>query len=373
MRFERISRVVLSFFCVSAIAEAGTVFDGGAPKIIVFTSGGVQLGTASIGLPIEENLAGPAEFDVFIDINRDGTFAADEQAVVSELSYSEGSVLTVFPIQFEKKRFLKKLLRDARSRIPVRVIVSDFAGMEDENDFRGKRVEWDIGEAFSYEPGFIGGIPSSIVAGNALLAGGNLKADEKIFNDKVPDLPPRAGKKNECVPIASANSLLWLAAKHNFMADMPATTTDLLNELDSDMQHSNQGVAPANFLPGKIEFTNRHMLFLDNKKIDAVVTDGLSDMWDKILAELKAGEDVELVIDFKTSPSGAVTASHAVTVVGAHSVGNRKWITIHDPITPKGNDTYKVERNGQITGHPLGKGFGTFIISESYVRTKFRR
>ena len=92
-------------------------------------------------------------------------------------------------------------------------------------------------------------------------------------------------------------------------------------------------------------------------------------MWDKILAELKAGEDVELVIDFKASPNGAVTASRAVTVVGAHSQGTKQWITIHDPLTPEGNDTYRVERNGQVTGHPLGKGFCTFIISESYVRT----
>ncbi|NUM53250.1 MAG: hypothetical protein HUU46_06375 [Candidatus Hydrogenedentes bacterium] len=376
MRFP-IPRAVFSvtFFVFGSLspldAVAGTVFDGGNPKIIIVTKDGSPLGGASVALPIEENLGAPAEFDVFIDVNRDGTFDPDEQAVDSELSFSEGSVLTVFPVLFEDKRKLKKLLRDTHKRIGVRVIVSNFGGMKvgDENDYRGRRIEWDITDAYSFEPGFIGGAPLEFVAAELCLASTGQKGDEKVFNDKVPDLGPRAGKKNECVPIASANSLLWLAEKHGFTDDMPDTTTDLLNELDQDMQHTAAGVAPDNFLPGKIAFTNRHMLYLDNKKIDAVVTEGRSDMWDKIVAELKAGEDVELVIDFKDSPSGAVKASHAVTVVGAHSKGTKQWITVHDPLTPKGNDTYRVERNGQVTGHPLGKGFCKFIISESYVRT----
>lgn len=358
--------------CTPCQALAGTVFDGGSPKLIIMTKDGAPLGSASVALPIQENLGAPAEFNVFIDVNRDGTFALDEQAVDSELSFSEGGVPTVFPVRFEDKRQLRKLVRDTHKRIPVRVVVTDFGGMKvsDENDYRGRRMEWDITDAYSFEPGFIGGGPLEVAAAKSFVsASGTAKADEKIFNDKVPDLGPRAGKKNECVPIASANSLQWLAVKHSFTDNMPATTTDLLNELDQDMQHTATGVAPDNFLPGKVSFTNRHTLSLDNKKIDAVVTDGKSDMWDKILAELKAGEDVELVIDFKDSPSGTVTASHAVTVVGAHSKGTKQWITIHDPLTPNGNDTYKIERNGQVTGHPLGKGFCRFIISESYVRT----
>lgn len=361
----------LSVFLASS-AEAGAfVFADGSVRIIVYTLGGQQLGTASVALPLQDNTLSPAEFDVFIDVNRDGIFALDEQAVDSELSSSEARMPTLFPIQFEDRRMLRRLLQDTHRRVGVRVVVEDFGpGQIDTTmDFRARRREHDLTNAYSYEPGFIGGGPIRAVIAESVLGAAEPKVDEKVFNDNVPDLGPRAGKKNECVPIASANSLLWLARKHGFTDDLPDTTQQLLDELDQDMQHTNQGVLPANFLPGKIAFTNRHMLSLDNKRIDAAITEGRSDLWDKILAELKAGEDVELVIDYKDSPSGTVKASHAVTVVGAHNKGTKQWITIHDPLTPKGNDTYKVERNGQITGHPLGKGFGTFIISESYVRT----
>lgn len=105
---------------------------------------------------------------------------------------------------------------------------------------------------------------------------------------------------------------------------------------------------------------------MENKRIDATVNEGASDVWDKIVGELQAGEDVELVIDFKESMNGALKNSHSVTVVGASSKGNNHYITVHDSLNGPSNDTYRVRRDGVIEGHPLGKGFGTFLISESF-------
>jgi hypothetical protein len=340
-------------------------------QVFLFYELGTPLDTAMVSLPMRIDISEPLLFTLYFDINEDGIFEDAEKAVDEVAAFGEKGVPNSFPILFANGAMIDLLITNESKKVQVKVIVTSSDDLNPPQTVQSfetmaTKRRWDIDDIFSANPGFVGGggrtLASIFDPSLAYAQGGAIN----IFNEKVPDQPARSGKKNECVPIAMANSLLWLATKHGFEKSLPAKTNDLLDELDQDLQYTDKGVKQENILPGKIQFTADRGLELNNKRIDATLTEGRSDIWDKIVEELRAGEDVELIFDLKETPTSDATGSHAVTVVGASNKGGKQYIIVHDPVTPKGNDSYQVLRNGQIQGHPLGKGFGMFIISESF-------
>lgn len=297
-----------------------------------------------------------AVYTIYLDIDDDGQFT-DEEKVVDEVpAQIENNLPSGFPIILDDKQQLNKFLALAFDQ-PIRAkIIAD----EISQIVKTKKISLDIGEIFDPARGF---------SGYSTVFAQENKDLSKVpaSNTAVPDLDGRKGKPNECVPLSLANSLIWLAEKHKFADKIPANSDDLIDELAKDLKWTKEGVKNENILPGKEAFTKRRKLPLVNKKIDNEVVGGESQLWERIVAELDSGEDVELLIDFKQSPRGKAEKGHAVTVVAADkSKKGKQQISIHDPATPKGSETYEIDRNGQVIGYPLGKVYVNFIISESF-------
>jgi len=345
--------------------------------IELYMQNGESLGAAYISLPILVDTNPPLLWSIFVDVNQNGSFEHRERAVDQVSAPAESGTHLSFPLLFQGHRELEKLLdlpsgemfavriiREPPQKMPGNTLVEEGMATLD---------TWDIGEILDPDPDRVGGIPittffSASVGIPFALAqqgpGGQQQINE--MNRGVPDLGARRGKQNECVPLSFANSLLWLAQTHNFGNKMPTSTDNLVDELASDMKWTQGGVKNEDIMTGKEAFTARHKLPLVNKKIENEVDNGRSTLWDKIVAELDRGEDVELIIDFKPSPNSSSTGGHAVTVVGANNLNRRQNILVHDPATPPNREeVYTVDRNGQIVGYAK-KAYVNFIVSESF-------
>lgn len=309
-----------------------------------------------ISIPLTKDLKNPANFTAYLDVNADDKFDENERAVDGVPALVEKHLPNTFPIMFGDSKLLKKLVGlPEEAKVKAKIKVGDST-----TEVKAEKVHVEVGKIFNPAPGLIGNTFEVFTADQLKLP---------VNNDGVPDLDGRKGKPNECVPISMSNSLLWLAKKHGFAEKLPKTTDDLIDELAKDLKWSKDGVKKENILPGKEKFSQRRDLPLENKKIDDETIEGESQLWKRIVKELNKGEDVELIIDFKDSPKGRVDKSHAVTVVGADkNKKGKKFLTFHDPVTKEGNDSYEVDRNGQILGYPFGKTYVNFIISESFAK-----
>ena len=361
----------------------------GPAELDVFYSGDVPFGSAVIYLDTKPILLTPMLFTIYFDLNGDGVFdPAEELGVNQAPAFAEEHTPTGFPVSFDQSanpasQFLR--LQSAKHQIPIRVVLSTLGSpmvpVEIAN-IRAKPEKIDIADIFSPQGSLIGGH-----AGR----GGAAPMDRlrEFFNlpvvhaqqgpgvrTGVPDINARKGKKNECVPIAVANSLRWLATQPNFAGNLPTGNDALLDGLDSSLGYvDNTGTDRSGFIAGKNAFTSAHNLNLNNQELDATFSDGVSNICALMQQEFSAGEDVELVIDFKNTPqSTTITGSHAVTVVGIQQGQNGSCsVTVHDPFTPgkPKDDNYKVGRDGRIN-HPAGEGkpgFGVLIFSESIKKT----
>jgi hypothetical protein len=378
--------VIVSAFWYAGLAAKGPGQMFGHPVVIYrFLENSESIGTALVSIDAKDTFTSAVEISVYFDVNNDGVFTEDEKGVDAVPAFGETKVPTAFAVIFSDESQLEVLLSDKPKNVDLKIVLRDVdtGDLLDIQEVKAKKTDWEIGKINSVEPGFIGGMESVLRREWStfdLLSSGTAYAQNQnvnVFNKDVPDLPARKGKKNECVPISIANSLLWLAKGHNFADKLPAKVNDLIDEIETDVKWTkDKGTKQEDILPGKEKLTTDRALPLDNKKIDGTIIDGRSDLWDKIVEELKHGEDVELIMDNKPGlKNEGVDSSHAVTVVGAQSKGNNQFITVHDSATPIGNDTYKVQRDGSIDGYPVKrtqpgqaalKAFGVSIISESF-------
>jgi len=378
--------VVAGAFWHTRLAPTARAQVIGHPAVVYrFLENGESMGTALVSINVQNTFTSAVEISVYFDVNNDGEFTEDEKGVDAVPAFGEKRVPTAFAVIFSDESQLEALLSGKPRTVGLKIFASDVdtGGLLEIQEVKAQKRDWEVANIISSEPGFIGGMGGVrqrewptfdfLSSGTAYAQNQNVN----LFNKDVPDLPARKGKKNECVPISIANSLLWLAKGHNFADKLPAKVNDLIDEIEKDVKWTkDKGTKPADILPGKEKLASDRSLPLDNKKIDGTITDGRSDLWDKIVEELKSGEDVELIMDIKPGiKDEGVDSSHAVTVVGAQSKGNSQYITVHDSATPTGNDTYKVQRDGSIEGYPVIrtqggqaalKAFGVSIISESF-------
>ena len=344
------------------------------PSIIhVFVNQGSRLGSAMLGFTL--NGTASLELSVYFDLNKDNQFSENEKGIDAQPVLVVERTSILLPIVFEDDLQMDVLLNPREQSLRVQIIAreSTSALVLHSQTITAFMMEWNTGEVISFEPGFAGGMGE--ITHRALISTGssppsiplNQSSDFRIYNQDVPDLLPRKGKRNECVPLATANALLLLSQRHNFRNLMPASDDALIDELEKDFGWSNKGVPTERILQGKNAFTTRRNLPLINKRIDANYGDGRNDLWDKIVAELQAGEAVELLIEFKETPTSQnVKGSHFATVAGVQRHKGQQYVLLHDPATPAGTESYKILNNGLVQGYPLGKAYLVLIISQSF-------
>src|SRR5712692_2614073 len=197
----------------------------GHPVVVYrFLENGETMGTALVSIAAKDTFTSMVEFSVYFDVNNDGVFTEDEKGVDAIPAFGETKVPTAFAVIFSDESQLEVLLSDKPKTVDLKIVLRDVdtGDLLDIQEVKAKKTDWEIGKINSAEPGFIGGMGSVLRREWStfdLLSSGTAYAQNQnvnIFNKDVPDLPARKGKKNECVPISIANSLLWLAKGHNF-------------------------------------------------------------------------------------------------------------------------------------------------------------
>lgn len=180
----------------------------------------------------------------------------------------------------------------------------------------------------------------------------------------TPDLQQRPA---ECAPTAAANSLISLAKEHGQDGKLPADSLTMIDELKGDMRWTPEnGVLPDDFVAGKNLWAAKKGLPIRTEKVgNQTGTATLA----ALEAALRDGKAAELRIAFAEPVRGGfkVTGGHLVTVVGVHTTDGKTYIDIHDPKSPSGVDTHRVEGN-QITDYTLYSE-GVTVLSWGFTQT----
>ncbi len=351
----------------------------GSPVVVTgYTNAGTLTGRAMVEVPFTTDLPGFPSVTVYLDVNGDGRFSGNEVAVKRVASVAVSEFPTAYPVLLRPSQVLQFLQQPGTPS--AKVVMRDLPGFSGTLTKEGMvdRVTFEVTDFFTAPPpGFTGvsagassweplhsflSIPTVRAQGPGT-GGGN-----GVYNQNVPDLPGRQGHPNECFPVAAANSILWLAQKHNMTGTLPATTDELVDQIGQAVGYNpSSGTEDTNMVNGKNNFARSTGLPLENQKIDDTRENGASTLFGKIEQALKDGKDVELIIKRKTSAAGTSDLGHAVTVVGAYTKGKKKYIVVHDVLTREGNDTYEVGRNGKVKGYSAMSGdwYVEFIITES--------
>ena len=371
--------IVLIFFfyfafgMVNKIVSANISSDaiGDTITVTAYTEGDIPTGTAVISIPFTVDFSELVTVTVSLDVNGNGIFTKEEIAV----DHVPSVALTEFPVIYPLLLSEKKIFKFINQTSPVLAkVVIKVSGEKIKKQVSVTKAMFEVSDFFTSTPsGFTGmsGYEKFKQALNAMTMDTVLAADPpagSIYNPGMPDNAGRKGHPNECFPVAASNSIQWLAQQHNLTNQLPATTDHLLDQIDQCVGYNpTSGTSDNNMVSGKDSFAQSTGLPLENQKIDNAMVDGASDLFGKIKKALKEGKDVELIIKRKTSATGTSDLGHAVTVVGAYTKDKKNYIIIHDVLTPNGNDTYEVGRNGKVKGYKAISGdvFVDFIITEA--------
>lgn len=202
---------------------------------------------------------------------------------------------------------------------------------------------------------------------------------EGYLRGRVPDIRQF---RNECGPTSTTNSLLWLVQKHDLSTDRLTKTPQGDVDTDAFLKQMAQAMSP-DWVEIPVQDNNRGYdglndnelhngkeKFIKDKKLPISVKGGnkVADakgkqMFDFIKSELKAGEDVEFLLDW------SAPGSHWVTAVGYIDDPNgSNTLVVHDPVSAKGGNHYwKLDDEGNFSDP---NGTALWAVSESVERDK---
>lgn len=191
----------------------------------------------------------------------------------------------------------------------------------------------------------------------------------KEFDNSHSNMPDLDQKKNECAPTATANSLLWLAAKGEYLDKLPQTAPELIDKLKTNFKWTAHGVdVKNNYMEGKATTISQLGLPLETHAVGKPFD---LNIVAKIAQEIAKGQDVEIDLAYyKMNPDGTGEriGGHMVTVVGARGTKDAQYLDIHDPSTTGENKTDSYKINGSnVIGYTSGttQTFIRYAIAES--------
>ncbi|MCC6405483.1 MAG: hypothetical protein IT405_03820 [Candidatus Yanofskybacteria bacterium] len=313
-------------------------------------------GGAMVQIPYQNDGAA-GRIRIALDLNKDGAFEENEIVVVS-------------PARPQRYWNSNYFFRDERlAGGPVRVRVA-FAGANGEesierevrpvdddavirsSDFSGvTQPELSMREGQTRERVPVAPVPTVPDSGSYRFA-------------DTPDLVQRIA---ECAPTAAANSLISLAREHGQDGKLPADSLTMIDELKGDMRWTPEnGVLPDDFVAGKNLWAAKKGLPIKTEKVGN--QNGTTTL-EALARGLQAGKAAELRLAFAEPVRGGykVVGGHLVTVVGVHAVDGKTYIDIHDPKSPSGVDTHRVEGN-RLTDYELYTE-GVTVMSWGFTQT----
>lgn len=165
-------------------------------------------------------------------------------------------------------------------------------------------------------------------------------ATPSVKKGETPDISQQAA---ECAPAAAVNSLLRLVADYGNIKELQGQNPyQLIAELKWLMKRTSaDGVTPDNFVSWKQAWISKRGLPITTKKVWNLWGEWTLDALQKALDN---GGAAELRLRFTDSARRTVWW-HMVTVIAVRQMSGQRYIDIHDPLSPKGTETYQLEWN----------------------------
>ncbi len=170
------------------------------------------------------------------------------------------------------------------------------------------------------------------------------------------DVPDFKQQPQECVPTSVANNLTSLVNK-NGNGTNPQDSKAMIEELKTDMSWTfENGVLNGDVIAGKAKYAMDHNLPINTESMSSA--NGNASV-EEIANALNNKKAVELKINFAeldAEGNATIVGAHVVTVIGVHMDPNSYTLTLHDPLSQKGSDTYEIAQNGQVINYPYQPG-----------------
>ena len=379
--------LLVSWYLVSCGSgdSAEAVF-GDSFEIVAETSGGVPTGKGYFTVGFVKDIQDRRFVNIAVDFNGDGTWTTypvgqttqTEWVAQNMSAYVALSETYSFPFSIDDVSILARGNFKARVMMSERpiAVTSEAAGWNGtvpggalaSADFTVAKVKtFDVDALASPDPDELGTTGASLAAPLPLQALFNmvpkaaaapspairLLADATITDSVYhPGVPNLVQGHNECIPTSTANSLLWLADKYKFKDKMPGTPADLISELKTDFKWTaRSGVYVASskenptgdgYLNGMGKFVNDRNLPIDVHQIGGRFDDNI---FAKVMAELKKGQDVILDLEYQLPVTGRRIAGHGITIVGGWTASTgTNYLDVHDPANASaGTSSYAVD------------------------------
>jgi len=181
-----------------------------------------------------------------------------------------------------------------------------------------------------------------------------------VHSEDVPDFKQQP---QECVPTAVANNLTSLVNK-NGKGATPQDSKAMIEELKSDMFWTfEDGVLNGDVIAGKAKYALAHNLPINT---DSMSSSNGNASVEEIASALNDKKAVELKINFAeldAQGNATIIGGHVVTVVGVHMDPNSYTLTLHDPLSKNGSDTYEIATNGQVINYPFHPEQGENMVT----------
>lgn len=319
---------------VYALKLAGSVV-GADVSLALFDTGAITQGI--LYLPITKNRDGSVAVSVRMDADGNGTIT-DSEHVADSISIP--------------------LKAGERIGIPVQLPAAPPLGTRVELYISGRKFERRLGN--------IERMPDLLEFSKVKNANLSMKWGINIAYAKgadvtraSPDIPQGVA---ECAPAAAANAIIALLNQYGL--ESTSTPESIMSELKPLMKWTREeGVYPDNFVAGLDTWIQSHNLPITTERVGDNRGQGtLQNILIAMREENPAVAEVHLHV---VNQDGKNVGGHMVTVVGLRDVEGDYFIDVHDPRTPDGTETYKL--NGAILqGYPVD---GLALLAEGFVQS----
>ncbi|MFA7284416.1 MAG: hypothetical protein WC004_01170, partial [Candidatus Absconditabacterales bacterium] len=355
---------IVSFVAVMVVTVMGRYLwpqaDIQVKALYQIQSAGLPLGTYQALIAFKSSSTGDYQVSLDLDSNRDGSIGTGERIL-------SGLVLSVTTPGERLLPFVLDAVYDTgmSKQLVVLHILSD-SGQTLTIQQRVRIIPYDIGKRLGLDTVKN---PEESMKGSREGEGVETKipeiAQDAVVRIKKGETPDISQQIAECAPTSAVNSLLRLMADHERIEELQGGNPyQLVGELKGLMKRTlADGVTPDNFVSGKQARTARRGLPITTKKVGTSGGEGTLDELQKVL---ESGGAAELRLRF-TNLSRQTVGGHMVTVTAVRQVDDQRYIDVHDPLSPKGTETYQLEGN-RIIGYSMHNG--PTYVSVGFTQTR---
>jgi hypothetical protein len=337
--------VVLFFFIQAPntthdLAEKRLVDD--TLYVVTFTHQDVAKGNILLQVPFLKTNSYTQDISIAIDVNGDSIFSDSEYFIQNYPVTARKNWKSGFYVSG------RTVLTDG---MPAQVVVNDTSYL-----LTTEVVRHEVGDLFLFE--------NTIDAESAMKGVPLTFAQENNEEQLQVYVPDTTQKVAECAPTAALNVLLHLLDTNASRANITKSPREIIDELKIHMQWTKKnGVLTENYVKGFSDWALENNIPITIQEIGSAHGDTT---FDDIQRALEESAQVNARIKFIDTKSQKVVSGHMVTVIDTYQRNGKRFIDIHDPVTPEGTEVIEIQSN-QFTRYSPWEG--VTLLSWAFTHT----